>query len=119
VWAETFTVVDCATPHQAQMVHRGTFPATAAAPSTATPAPSSTPSGYPGVPALQAQINLLCTAPGVIDLAVAGGYTDIQFQGAYAADAKEWDAGQHDYFCFVSRSSGQPLTNSVAGTPAA
>ena len=119
VWAETFTVVDCATPHQAQMVHRGTFPATAAAASTATPAPTGTPSSYPGVPALQAQINLLCTAPGVIDLSVAGGYTDIQFQGAYAASAKEWDAGQHDYFCFVTRSSGQPLTNSVAGTPAA
>ena len=118
VWAETFTVVDCATPHPAQMVFRGTFPATAAAPSTATPAPSATPGGYPGVAALQAQINLLCTAPRVIDLSVAGGYTDIQFQGAYAGDAQEWNGGQHDYFCFVSRSSGQPLTNSVAGSPA-
>jgi hypothetical protein len=121
VWAEKFTVVDCTTPHAAQMVFRGTFPATAAIPSTATPAPTTTPDpdGYPGLAALQAQINLLCTAPGVIDLAVAGAYSDIQFQAAYAADAAEWKSGQHDYFCFVSRSSGQPLTNSVATPPAA
>jgi hypothetical protein len=125
VWAETFTVIDCATPHPAQLVFRGTFPATiaapVAAPSTSTPAPTATaaPGGYPGVAALQAQINLLCTAPGVINLAAAGAYTDIQFQGAYAADAKEWMSGQHDYFCFVTRSSGQPLTASVATPPAA
>jgi hypothetical protein len=121
VWAEKFTVVDCTTPHAAQMVFRGAFPAIAAVPSTATPAPTATPDpdGYPGLAALQAQINLLCTAPGVIDLAVAGAYSDIQFQASYAADAAEWKSGQHDYFCFVSRSSGQPLTNSVATPPAA
>jgi hypothetical protein len=115
VWAEKFTVVDCATPHAAQMVFRGTFPATAAAPSTATPAPTAAPGGYPGIAALQAQISLLCTSPAAIDFTAAGAYTDIQFQASYAADAKEWAAGQHDYFCFVTRSSGQPLTGSVAG----
>lgn len=116
VWAESFTVVDCATPHPAQMVFRGTFPATAQPPVTASPAPTATATlgGYPGLAALQAQINLLCTAPGVINLAAAGAYTDIQFQAAYAATAAEWMSGQHDYFCFVTRSSAQPLTVSVA-----
>jgi hypothetical protein len=121
VWAETFTVVDCATPHPAQMVFRGTFPpivvAPSAAASTATPAPTTTavaPGGYPGIAALQAQINLLCTAPGVIDLSAAGAYTDIQFQASFAASAQEWNNGQHDYFCFVTRKSGQPLTATVA-----
>ncbi|MES2172305.1 MAG: hypothetical protein V4479_16525 [Actinomycetota bacterium] len=121
VWAETFTVVDCATPHPAQLVYRGTFPpivvAPSAAASTATPAPSATapaPGGYPGIAALQAQINLLCTAPGVIDLSAAGAYTDIQFQASFAASEQEWNNGQHDYFCFVTRKSGQPLTATVA-----
>lgn len=99
-WAERFTVVDCAVAHPAQLVFRGTFGPT-------------TPS-FPGVEALQAQISLLCTAPGVLDLAAAGQYTDAQLQGSYPVTSAEWDAGQHDYFCFVSRSSGQPLTGSLA-----
>ncbi|QNE48137.1 hypothetical protein F1C58_15345 [Glaciihabitans sp. INWT7] len=100
-----FTVVDCAAAHPAQMVFRGTFPGEATA-------------AYPGLDSLQSQINLLCTAPGVIDLATAGAYNDIQFQASYAATADEWTKGQHDYFCFVNRSGGEPITGSVAGTPA-
>ena len=100
-----FTVVDCAAPHSAQMVFRSTFPGEATV-------------AYPGLDALQAQINLLCSAPRVIDLATAGAYSDIQFQASYAAAAEEWTKGQHDYFCFVNRSGGQPITGSVAGTPA-
>jgi hypothetical protein len=114
-WAEKFTVVDCAAPHPAQMVFRGTFPDAPPA-AGGTPAPSATPApgAYPGAPALQAQINLLCTAPGVIDLATAGAYSDIQFQAAYPVTEKEWADGYHDYFCFVSRSSGGPITGSLA-----
>jgi hypothetical protein len=117
-FAEKFTVVDCAAAHPAQMVLRGTFPA--AASSTATPAPSAgaADAGYPGLEALQAQITLLCTAPGVLNLATAGAYSDIQFQAAYAANADEWKSGQHDYFCFVNRSGADPITGSIAGTPA-
>ena len=63
---------------------------------------------------LQAQINLLCSAPTVIDFAAAGAYNDIRFAGSFAATDKEWSAGHRDYFCFVSRSSGEPLTGSVA-----
>lgn len=100
-----YTVVDCAAPHPAQMVFRGTFPGDSAA-------------AYPGLEALQSQLNLLCTAPGVINLATAGAYNDIQFQASYAATAEEWMAGQHDYFCFVNRAGGDPITGSVAGSPA-
>jgi len=100
-WAEKFTVVDCATPHPAQMVFRGTFD-TKADPT------------FPGADKLQAQISLLCAAPGVINLAAAGAYSDAQVQGSYAVTEQEWADGEHDYFCFVSRKSGQPLTGSVA-----
>jgi hypothetical protein len=101
-WAETFTVVDCATPHAAQLVYTNLLSADIAAP-------------YPGADALASQINLLCTKPGIIDLGAAGQYPDIQLQGSYPATAKQWAAGQRSYFCFANRSSGQPLAASVAG----
>jgi hypothetical protein len=100
-WSEEFTVVDCAVPHPAQMVHRGVF-----GPDDA--------SAYPGIDALQAQINLLCSAPTVIDFAAAGAYNDIRFAGSFAATSQEWVAGHRDYFCFVTRGSAEPLTGSVA-----
>ena len=100
-WAEKFTVVDCATPHPAQMVFRGTFD-------------TKTDPTFPGADKLQAQMSLLCAAPGVIDLAAAGAYSDAQVQGSYPVTEDEWAQGEHDYFCFVSRKSGQPLTGSVA-----
>jgi hypothetical protein len=100
-WAEKFTVVDCAAPHPAQMVFRGTFDA-------------NTDPTFPGADKLQAQIALLCAAPGVINLAAAGAYSDAQVQGSYPVTEAEWSAGEHDYFCFVNRRSGQPLTGSVA-----
>jgi len=105
-WAEKFTVVDCAAPHPAQMVFRGTFD-------------TKTDPAFPGAEKLQAQISLLCAAPGVINLAAAGAYNDVQLQGSYPVNDAEWAAGEHDYFCFVSRSSKQPLTGSVAVAPVA
>ncbi|MCU1579838.1 MAG: hypothetical protein JWP19_2042 [Rhodoglobus sp.] len=100
-WQDEYTVVDCATPHPAQMAHRGTFDD----PASAT---------YPGLDELQKRINLLCTAPTVIDYAVAGTAQDIQVTASFAADEQEWDAGNHSYFCFVTRSTGADLTASVA-----
>ena len=102
-WAESFTVVDCSADHAAQLVTRGTF--------EGGDGPQAL---YPGPDALQAQINLLCTAPTVIDYPAAGKYSDIQFAASYAATPQEWAEGQHDYFCFVSRSSGGPVSGTLA-----
>jgi hypothetical protein len=100
-WQDDYTVVDCATPHPAQMVYRGTF----VDPASAT---------YPGLDELQKRINLLCTAPTIINYAVAGGAQDIQVAASYAADEEEWDAGNHSYYCFVTRSTGADFTASIA-----
>ncbi|CAN5283397.1 hypothetical protein BH09ACT3_BH09ACT3_11980 [soil metagenome] len=124
-WEEEFTVVDCTVPHPAQLVFRGTFPTAVPAPAagageagvTETGAADGAGDPYPGVDALQAQINLLCTAAGVIDLAVAGQFSDIQFQASFAATEQQWNDGDHDYYCFVSRSSAEPLTVSLAVPP--
>jgi hypothetical protein len=103
-WEEEYTVVDCAAPHAAQMVFRGIFADEAFAP-------------YPDASVLQARINLLCTSPTTINYAVASQFADIQIAASYAATEADWDAGQRDYYCFVSRSSGEPLT--VANAPVA
>jgi hypothetical protein len=110
-WAEEFTVVDCATPHAAQMVFRAWFPAEPADPED----PDAEPvwGAFPGAAALQAQISLLCSAPGVVDLAAAGAYSDAQIQGSYPVTEEQWELDP-SYYCFVSRSSGEPLTASVA-----
>jgi hypothetical protein len=100
-WQDTFAVVDCAQPHPAQMVFRGLFADSQVA-------------AYPGLEELQKRINLLCTAPTVIDYSKAGAVNDIQVEASYAVDAADWDAGNRTYFCFVTRTSGQDLTQSIA-----
>ena len=100
-WVEDFTVVDCTSPHAAQMVYRGVFVDEAQV-------------VYPGVEELQKRINLLCTPPTIINYAVAGTVSDVQVAASFAADEQEWDAGHRSYFCFVNRLSGEPLTADVA-----
>ncbi|MEQ1737865.1 MAG: large membrane associated protein, partial [Rhodoglobus sp.] len=100
-WQDSYTVVDCAIPHPAQMVYRGVFDDTSSA-------------LYPGLEELQKRINLLCTAPTVIDYAKAGAANDIQVEASFAVDATDWDDGNRTYFCFVSRAGGDDLTLSIA-----
>lgn len=105
-WDETYTVVDCATPHSAQLVYRGLFADEAFAP-------------YPGATELQARINLLCTSPTSVNYGAAGTLSDIAVTASYAATEEEWVAGQRQYYCFLTRSSAEPLTVSLANTPVA
>lgn len=109
-WSEQFTVVDCAGEHTAQLVTRGLFtdpadPASAAAP-------------FPGEAELAGRLNLLCTAPAVLDYAVAGALPDVQWQAAYPVTEAEWVAGDRSYYCFFSRTSGEPLGASLVAPPA-
>lgn len=103
-WQEEYTVVACSEPHTAQLADRAPFPlaegATVAGP-------------FPGEETLAAQISLLCSRPGVLDLAAAAPFTDIQMQGSHAVTEEQWDEGMQDFFCFASRSSGEPLTVSI------
>jgi hypothetical protein len=100
-WAETFTVVDCAEPHAAQMVFAGSVAEDPAA-------------EYPGEDEILERIYLWCSAPGVLDPAAAGEYSDLQVQGTYPVSEEQWADGQRNYYCFVNRSSGEPLSGSVA-----
>lgn len=100
-WAQEFTVVDCAAPHAAQLVLRGSIAADAAAP-------------FPGETELATQLAATCRAAGVFDAAAIAALDDLQVLSAYPlADA--WAAGERTFYCFANRASGEPLTGSIAG----
>jgi len=100
-WAEDYTVVDCAAPHAAQLVLRGTLPGEAGA-------------AFPGDAELAAQLGTACQADGVLDQNAISGITDLQLVFSYPL-AEQWDAGERTFYCFANRSSGEPLTASIAG----
>jgi hypothetical protein len=104
-WQDRYTVVECGSPHAAQLLVRGTFDDAADA-------------AYPSVDGLQSRMALLCSAPTIVDYAAAGTVLDLQIAASFAADASDWEAGNRDYFCFANRSSGEPLTASVVLPPA-
>ncbi|QHC69046.1 septum formation family protein [Rathayibacter sp. VKM Ac-2801] len=103
VWAEEFTVVDCATAHSAQLVATAEL----------------TDAAFPGQDALAVTVSSLCQAQGVVDVAAAETYGDVQVAGAFPVTQEQWDAGERSYYCFVDRAGGGELTGSLAGTPAA
>jgi hypothetical protein len=110
-WQATYTVVDCAAPHPAQMIRHGVIPEPAQAIDL-----------YPGEEALQTQALAFCRAPKVFDPALVAKVKDAVVQASYPTE-QVWAEGGRDYFCFVTRSSGEPITGTltlpqVAPTPA-
>lgn len=97
-WAETYTVVDCSTQHVAQLTAR--VPVSG--------------EQWPGTDALATQASQVCQSSQAIDTAAAAAYGDVQVQGSYAPDQATWDSGNRSISCFATRSSGQPLTGSLA-----
>ncbi|GAA4046921.1 septum formation family protein [Agromyces indicus] len=102
-WAEEFTVIDCATPHAAQLVLRGEVSADESAP-------------FPGEAELAAQVAALCGAENVIDPDMAAMAGDLQVEGSYPVTEEQWAAGERDFYCFVTRRGGSPITADVQGT---
>jgi hypothetical protein len=97
-WAQTFTVVDCATPHIAQLTARLAVEGDT----------------YPGAEALATRAADQCQSDAALNASAAAAVGDVQVQGSYAPDQASWDQGDRFVSCFVTRSSGQPLTGSLA-----
>lgn len=104
-WSESFEVVDCATPHAAQLVAVGDLA-------------EGTGGTFPGVEQAAALSETACSAQGILDLNLAGAYPNIQISTAYAPTQEQWDAGDTEYYCFVTLADASPITGSVAGTGA-
>jgi hypothetical protein len=111
-WQDDYTVVDCAGPHAAQLVHRAELPP------QPLPTEGVVDDSYPGEDVLQTQAIALCRGPGILGSAAAA-LTDAVVQVGYPVSAEDWDAGSRDYFCFVTRSSGEPITGDIGVPPVA
>ena len=48
-----------------------------------------------------------------LDYSVAGQYDDVRVAMSYSTTEQQWDAGLHDVYCFVTRTSGQPITGTL------
>ena len=104
-WADGYPVVDCASPHLAQLIAAGTLPQPAGAP-------------YPGDAALNAQVTDLCEAPGLLDwhwVAVWG--EDVMVDLRYPDSEAKWAAGMRSYDCFVYTYSRHQITGSAMPAP--
>jgi hypothetical protein len=102
-WASTFTVVDCATPHPAQLVYAGDL---------AVDGPYSS---YPGDDGIGSAAMAECSRKGVLNLKTAKNYSDLLVSAAYPVSSEVWDSGDTRYYCFVTLSSGVPIDGNLAG----
>ncbi|MCI0155409.1 septum formation family protein [Leifsonia shinshuensis] len=97
-----YPVIDCASPHIAQLLSKGTLPQAAGA-------------AFPGKTALDEQVGDLCEQH--LDWAWVGVWNeDVQVDLRYADTPALWSAGDRSYYCFVYTYSRHELTGSaVAG----
>jgi hypothetical protein len=102
-WASTFIVVDCATPHSAQLVYAGDL------------AVDGSYLSYPGDDIVGNAAMAECSRKGVLNLAGANTYSDLLVSSAYPISAEAWDSGETRYYCFVNLSSGDPIDGDLAG----
>lgn len=102
-WASEYPVVDCASPHIAQVVSKGSLPQSPGAP-------------FPGTQELDTQVGDLCSAPGLLDWNwVAVWNEDVQVELRYPNTEAQWTSGDRAYECFVDTYSRHELTgNAVA-----
>lgn len=100
-WQGSFELIDCATPHAAELY-------------VIAPTPASADATYPGEEALRVEAMRACQAAESINLEAALGVPDLRIEASYALTQAEWDAGVRGYSCFASRTSGEPLDVSLA-----
>ena len=100
-FAEKFTVVDCGDKHVAQLISRGELDAESGA-------------AYPGADELQKQLVATCSGTKVLNYKSAARASDIQISTAFPATEAEWNDGDRDYFCFVTRESGKNISGNLA-----
>jgi hypothetical protein len=92
-----FTVVPCELPHDAQLVHAELM--------------SSDPSlAFPGEENVVASAKEICDLTDRINREVASAYADLIVDYSYPASADQWEAGYRGVYCFVTRSSGDFMT---------
>ncbi len=100
--ADAYPVVDCGSPHLAQMLSKGELPQSSGV-------------AYPGEQALNAQIDDLCEQHLNWDW-VRVWNEDVQVDLRYPDTATLWASGNRIYYCFVYTYSRHELTGSAVAT---
>ena len=97
-WQDSFTVVNCVSDHNAQMLVKEEFP--------------KAPVAYPGANVLAPQVSKLCANPANYDKAAAHEYTQLALVGAYPQTEAEWLTSP-TYECFISAPEGTVLSTDL------
>jgi hypothetical protein len=99
-----YPVIDCASPHLAQVLSKGVLPQAGSAP-------------FPGTQALNAQVGDLCSTPGLLNWDwVAVWNEDVQVELRYPNTEAQWASGDRAYECFVDTYSRHELTGTAVAT---
>jgi hypothetical protein len=100
-FAAQYSVVPCASPHDAELVRAILVSSTPGEP-------------FPGEEAMMASARELCSIDGLVNMAIAEGYSDLVLEFSYPVTEAAWDAGGRVVYCFVSRAQGGTLIGSLA-----
>lgn len=92
-FAEEFTVVSCAEPHDAQLVSAQLLSRDGGA-------------SYPGEEQVLATARERCDVRELVDYSVAENYADLIVDYSYPVTTEQWDSGARGVYCFVTRQSG-------------
>ena len=105
-WQQEYTVVDCGTPHAAQMLSTGVFDDDEDADG----------SEFPGVEELVTRATETCEDRDIINYGKASKFTDLRLSASVPANAELWASGERAYSCFATRDSGDPMTDTITKT---
>lgn len=93
-FAETFSVVECSTPHDAQVV-------------VAQLVSRDRTESYPGEAEMAIRAREICDVSDLINTEYAGEFKDLYVEPAYPVTQAQWDEGQRVVWCFVRSGSGE------------
>lgn len=99
-FAEIYQVVGCEVPHDAELVKTELLSSNPTEP-------------FPGEAAVAIQASQVCDVVGVLDLEVAASYDDLVVEFSYPVTVQQWETGQRVVYCFVTRSSGERILQSL------
>lgn len=95
-YAEEYQVVSCQGPHEAQVLIATLLSRDVQAP-------------YPGEGEVAERAREVCDVVPLLDRERAAEYSDLVLEWSYPVNDRQWDEGQRVVYCFVSRSSGEPI----------
>jgi HAE1 family hydrophobic/amphiphilic exporter-1 len=100
---DSYNVVDCSTPHSAQLVRVGDLRTDSGIPI------------YPGDSAIGPVATGACYKSGIIKASAYATYPSLSSDVHYPTSQTQWNKGDTFYYCFAHTNPVAPITGSVAG----